>query len=63
MHRGYLLQQLMEKNYTNALPQLETHSKLEMLNLLKTQLYCFWTSPFPSAMELYEGLSKVMHTA
>lgn len=28
MHRGYLLQQLVEKNYTNALPQLETHSKL-----------------------------------
>lgn len=63
MHRGYLLQQLMGKNYTNALPQLETHSKLEMLNLLKTQLYCFWTSPFPSAIELYERLSKVMHTA
>lgn len=54
MHRGYLLQQLMEKNYTNT---------LEMLNLLKTQLYCFWASPFPSAIELYERLSKVMHTA
>lgn len=40
-----------------------THSKLEMLNLLKTQLYCFWTSPFPSAIELYERLSKVMHSA